>query len=146
MSEEPTGVFVRLPLSDEQRMTANEAPYKKDRKGSALEASILSIGTPVTGGDIPVITTLGTLRDPIPCVRQSDAQAQMAALEAEVVRLRAEIARDSERLDWLEGIVEAGFRVSPMGRGISGASFNHGYGDISAATLRSAIDAAREVE
>ncbi|MFT9361285.1 hypothetical protein [Acetobacter okinawensis] len=60
-------------------------------------------------------------------------------------RVRAEIARDSERLDWLEDIVDTGFRVSPIGRGISGASFNHGYGGISAATLRSAIDAAREV-
>lgn len=59
-------------------------------------------------------------------------------------RVRAEIGRDSVRLDWLEDIVETGFRVSPIGRGISGASFNHGYGDISAATLRSAIDVARE--
>lgn len=60
-------------------------------------------------------------------------------------RVRAEIGRDSERLDWLEDIVETGFRVSPVGRGATGASFNHGYGNVIAATLRSAIDAAREV-
>ena len=82
--------------------------------------------------------------------RPSDAYdlAMREILEAErrgEARVRAEIARDSERLDWLEGIVEAGFRVSPIGRGISGVSFNHGYGGISAATLRSALDAAREV-
>ncbi|MEZ7136873.1 hypothetical protein [Komagataeibacter sp. SM21] len=75
--------------------------------------------------------------------------AELHILEAErraEQRVRAEIARDSERLDWLEDIVDTGFRVSPIGRGISGASFNHGYGGISAATLRSAIDAAREAQ
>lgn len=74
--------------------------------------------------------------------------AQKHILEAErraEQRVRAEIGLDSERLDWLEDIVESGFRVSPVGKGFTGASFNHGYGGIIAATLRSAIDAAREV-
>lgn len=75
-------------------------------------------------------------------------EAERIILQAErraEQRVRAQIGRDSERLDWLEDIVESGFRVSPVGKGFTGASFNHGYGGIIAATLRSAIDAAREV-
>jgi hypothetical protein len=87
MSNKHTGVFVRLPLSEvAQELLVDAAAFGKP--DDSHDKAILAIGTPVTGGDIPVITTLGTLRDPIPCVRQSDAQAQMAALEAEVVRLR----------------------------------------------------------
>lgn len=84
MTQKPTGVFVRLPLSNEQ-LGKLLAPI------GTLNERMISIGAPVTGGDIPVITTLGTLRDPVPCVRQSDAQAHIAALEAEVVRLREAI-------------------------------------------------------
>lgn len=73
MTKEVKGMFVRLPLSDEQRMIANEAPYKKDRKGSALEASILSIGTPI-------------------------ADAQIAAREVEIVQLRDVLVKAADAL------------------------------------------------
>ncbi|QHC34125.1 hypothetical protein [Komagataeibacter xylinus] len=47
MKNEEQFVMVRLPLTDEQRMVAYGAPYKPGRKGSAMEASILAIGTPI---------------------------------------------------------------------------------------------------
>lgn len=85
--QKPTGVFVRLPLSNEQ-LGKLLAPI------GTLNERMISIGTPVTGGDIPVATYLvGVGWDRIPCVRQSDAQAQIAALEAEVVRLREALDR-----------------------------------------------------
>ena len=79
--QKPTGVFVRLPLSNEQ-IGKLLAPI------STLDGRLLSIGTPVQTRELTVVTTLGTLRDPIPCVRHSDAQAQIAARDAEIGRLR----------------------------------------------------------
>lgn len=84
MSDKPTGVFVRL-----HDGLLNETQIAKlcNPKRSMTE-SLLAIGTPVTGGDMPVITTLGTLRDPVPCVRQSDALAKLAEKDAEIARYR----------------------------------------------------------
>lgn len=132
MSDKPTGVFVRLPLSeDEAHVFHKESSHAWDEfNGSsnalACEAGLFAIGTPVTGGDIPVIGTIRIGENGNPfftspelhsvggdVVRQSDAQAalvaryhagwvagkrdahlsytrKIAALEAEVVRLREE--------------------------------------------------------
>ena len=94
MSEDIKGVFVQLPLSDERR----EVFVTEMDCGAEVEQAILAIGTPVTGGDIPVITTLGTLRDPVPCVLQSDAQAHIAAIEADVAQKDQRIAELEEEL------------------------------------------------
>lgn len=90
--QKPNGVFVRLPLSNEQ-LGKLLAPI------GTLNERMLAIGTPVTGGDIPVITTLpaGALPEPVPCIRQSDAQAKIAALEAEVVWLQEELGKSRKK-------------------------------------------------
>jgi hypothetical protein len=114
MSNKPAGVFVRLPLSAAQReqyLDVINSGEPLEAEASALEAGILAIGTPVTGGDIPIMAHIhsGDLRNFVsaashyklctvlskstssaytPLVRQSDAQAQITALEAEVVCLR----------------------------------------------------------
>ena len=109
MSDKPTGVFVRLPLSDEQRgKIVAEMMFAPLSVSDAFSKAALNIGTPVTGGDMEITgyipeqwcltkrdgTNASTFEDrqgrrhTIPLIRQSDAQAQIAALEAEVVRLR----------------------------------------------------------
>ena len=107
MSEKPTGVFVRLPLSATQReqyLDVINSGEPLEAEASALEAGILAIGTPVTGGNLqPIGKVAGHFSDGQPMVRilnhphlpyeteialYDDAQAQIAALEAEVVRLR----------------------------------------------------------
>lgn len=96
MSDKPTGVFVRLPLSDEMVDKAQVAYCSELTSGdkACLTNELLAIGTPVMASDIPVITNLlGPEWEIIPVVRQSDAQAQIAALEAEVVRLRHYLER-----------------------------------------------------
>lgn len=102
--QKPTGVFVRLPLSDEQIKAVDqiakeiaennaECEWRFARHHfSSCDDLVLKLGSAVQVDGIPVITTLGTLRDPVPCVRQSDAQANIAALEAEVVQLRNDLA------------------------------------------------------
>ncbi|MCG4254222.1 hypothetical protein K6W37_10025 [Acetobacter senegalensis] len=100
---QPTGVFVRLPLSDEQkRKVVAEMMFAATSVADAFEKAILAIGTPVTGGELKTMAHISrggdrislrrkTERD-IPLVRQSDAQAQIAALGAEVGRLQSHIA------------------------------------------------------
>jgi hypothetical protein len=94
--QKPTGVFVRLPLSNEQ-LGKLLAPI------GTLNERMISIGTPVTGGELQVVaydniasgylSRVEPVTPSINLVRQSDAQAQIAALEAEVVRLREENER-----------------------------------------------------
>lgn len=120
MTEKPTGVFVRLPLSEEDLATFNgkcriEYDVKQDIAHlGGVEGGILAIGTPITGGELEVAgwchpqqlsdlyidngspegerfvvmsrVQIGS-RD-IPLVRQSEAQAQIAARDAEITRLR----------------------------------------------------------
>lgn len=95
MSDKPTGVFVRLPLSEEQIVSISGwIPGSREELRNEVLPSIFSIiGTPVADGELAVVTTLGTLRDPIPLVRQSEAQAQIAARDAEIVRLREALDR-----------------------------------------------------
>lgn len=85
-----TGVFVRLPLCEERAITFHkESSHAWDEfNGSsnalACEAGLLAIGTPVTGGKLkPFLPNSAG-----PLVKLSDAQAAIAALEAEVGRLR----------------------------------------------------------
>ncbi|GAN72151.1 hypothetical protein ASY01nite_14380 [Acetobacter syzygii] len=97
MSDKPTGVFVRLPLDEAQIMKL----YNPKKSGNE---NLLAIGTPVTGGKLKIVgyapshleggwcaifrKKSDALKSSIPLVRQSDVQAHIAALEAEVVRLR----------------------------------------------------------
>ena len=109
-----TGVFVRLPLSEERVSNFRLAEaHADDSDMEEIITGLRVIGTPVTGGDIPVVAytsqyDIDRVRkgksgdiygsrqwegsdDPvfdIPLVRQSDHQAAIAALEAEVGRLR----------------------------------------------------------
>ena len=117
MSEDIKGVFVQLPLSDERR----EVFVTEMDCGAEVEQAILAIGTPVTGGDLyPVGYTsedaIGGLAtgvysfasifrdndaehyDTVPLVRQSDAQAQIAVLEADVAQKDQRIAELEEEL------------------------------------------------
>lgn len=95
--DKPTGVFVRLPLSEASReLLVDAAAFGKP--DDSHDKAILAIGTPVTGGELEVAAydncRSGYLSRAKPCtesiklVRQSDAQAQIAALEAEIGRLR----------------------------------------------------------
>lgn len=112
MSDKPTGVFVRLPLSGEAASTMRDHIMSQILTTDALEHTLHAIGTPMTGGKLKIVgyapshleggwcaifrKKSDALKSSIPLVRQSDAQAQIAALEAEVVRLREamEEARD----------------------------------------------------
>ncbi|GCD73939.1 hypothetical protein NBRC3299_0231 [Acetobacter pasteurianus NBRC 3299] len=53
MTDKPTGVFVRLPLSDAQVLELLDA-YTGDKKTTnpKMEDALLAIGTPVTGGEL----------------------------------------------------------------------------------------------
>lgn len=108
MTKEVKGVFVRLPLSEESE-DQFDTFYGM---GGSLEMAIVNLGAPVTGDDIPVVTTLGTLRDPVPCVRQSDAKALIAALEAEVVRLRETMKEIELGIDALSSEEDDGGRMT----------------------------------
>ncbi|GAN66867.1 hypothetical protein [Acetobacter orientalis] len=103
MTDKPTGVFVRLPLSDEQE----EQFDTFYGLGGGLEKAVSCLGTPVTGGELEVV---GYITDNRPfdtntlthwilykhrqhdreygVVLQSDALAQIAARDAEITRLR----------------------------------------------------------
>ena len=114
MTKEVKGVFVRLPLDEAQIMKL----YNPKKSGNE---NLLTIGTPVTGGDIPVAAytsqhDIDRVRKGksgdiygaknwegsdeevfnIPLIRQSDAQAQIAALEAEVRQLQNHLASTLE--------------------------------------------------
>lgn len=121
MSDKPTGVFVRLPLSEDEALLYLRESQRawdegKDSSGAiACESGLLAIGTPVTGGVLyPVGYTsedaIGGLAtgiyssasifrekdvehyDIVSLIRKSDAQAHIAALESEVVRKDQRIA------------------------------------------------------
>lgn len=103
MSDKPTGVFVRLPLSETDARKIRSAIDTPSYEPESLSAELLAIGTPVPGGDLEVVAydniASGHLSRVRPCgpninlVRQPDAQAKIMVLEAEVVRLREENER-----------------------------------------------------
>lgn len=121
--QKPTGVFVRLPLSDEQRakIVAEMIPPPIS-VSDAFEKVALNIGTPVTGGDLEVAAydniASGHLSRVRPCganielVRQSDAQAKIAALEAEVARLRETMEEIELGIDALSSEEDDGGRMT----------------------------------
>ncbi|MCP1216770.1 hypothetical protein NKW53_11910 [Acetobacter orientalis] len=108
MNEKPTGVFVRLPLDEAARELLVDASAFGKPDDSHAQA-ILSIGTPVTGSSlIPIGEVARHFSDGQPMLRilnhpnlpyqteislYSEAQAAIAALGAEVVRLREENER-----------------------------------------------------
>lgn len=54
MSKDVKGVFVRLPLSDDHVLTLlNAYTGDKETTNPNMEASLISIGTPVTDGELP---------------------------------------------------------------------------------------------
>lgn len=116
----PTGVFVRLPLSEDQK----QAMYDYVSGDVSMEEVFLAIGTPVTGDDVQVVgwchpeqladlhidndspdnerfvvmsrVRIGS-RD-VPLVRQSDHLAALASLQAEVGQLRAALLKSRDAL------------------------------------------------
>ncbi|WP_140385698.1 DUF4398 domain-containing protein, partial [Acetobacter senegalensis] len=113
MTDKPTGVFVRLPLSDEQVLRVLDS-YTGDREdtNAAMQKTILSIGTPVDSsvpimahipsGDLrnfvsegrnhKLVTVLSKSASPAytSLVRQSDHLAKLAERDAEIARLKAD--------------------------------------------------------
>ncbi|MCP1243275.1 hypothetical protein [Acetobacter lambici] len=127
MSEKPTGVFVRLPITDDQAQEmyraycAAYASSSLTTRGTATQAALLAIGMPVRGAELEVVgwglypaggsnlsifTNSGRAvkwanhfgRTLYPIVRQSDAQAQIAARDAEIVRLRDALVKSHAAL------------------------------------------------
>lgn len=110
MSDKPTGVFVRLPLSNEQ-LGKLLAPI------GTLNERMISIGTPVSGGELTRTGTIAWFEkdrepslssycpalfkagDSVPVTSLPIAQAQIAALEAEVARLRGILSEIAESDD-----------------------------------------------
>ncbi|MFT9070305.1 MAG: hypothetical protein ABF446_08410 [Acetobacter orientalis] len=92
--QKPTGVFVRLPLSNEQlgKLLAPIGP---------LNERLLAIGTPVAGGELEVVCYSHEIGNTGSLVRQSDAIAKLAEKDAEIVRLREGLTliAESENID-----------------------------------------------
>lgn len=104
---QPTGVFVRLPLSENAAET-----LAWDADCGNAEDALLAIGTPVTGGELEVVgyipehpcltkrdgTNASTFEDrenkrhTVPLVSQSDALAKLAQKDAEIARLNEELS------------------------------------------------------
>lgn len=124
--QKPTGVFVPLhegELTDCQKRHFEQGKYGEHPNSvrtGGITGGLLAIGTPVTGGDLEVVgwglysasssnltifTNSGRAvkwanhfgRTLYPVVRQSEAQAQIAARDAEIVRLQEALvaARDA---------------------------------------------------
>ena len=118
MSEDIKGVFVRLPLSEEQvESVLNSYTGDKESTNICMQKTILDLGTPVTGKALDcaviieqddkrympeVVSYQPHLVKPkqlLTLARQSDAQAHIAAIEAEAVRLRGVLTEIAESDD-----------------------------------------------
>ncbi|GAA3684652.1 GIL1 family protein [Acetobacter lovaniensis] len=119
MTQKPTGVFVQFPLTEAQVSACSDARAKawieqgKPTTTSTFEAALLAIGTSVHGEKLEVCATIEReneryvpevisfrpdivlVGEKTRLVRQSEAKAQIAARDAEIMRLR-------EALDALE--------------------------------------------
>ncbi|MCE2563344.1 hypothetical protein [Komagataeibacter sp. FNDCF1] len=108
-------------LTDEQRMVAYGAPYQPDRNGSAIEATIAAIGTPIQPcADVETVgygreASFSDLKNPachgvsihkewdggIPLVRRTDMEAQVARVkaekDAEIARLKGALSEIASR-------------------------------------------------
>lgn len=121
VTKEVKGVFVRLPLSEvAEELLVDAAAFGKP--DDSHDKALLTIGTPVTGGVLKTMAHISrggdrislrrkTERD-IPLVRQSDAQAKIAALEAEVVRLRETMKEIELGIDALSSEEDDGGRMT----------------------------------
>ncbi|BCZ76014.1 hypothetical protein [Komagataeibacter phage phiKX1] len=126
--------LVRLPLTDEQCMLANEAPHKPGFQGTRLEASICAVATPIQPcADVETVgygreTSFAELKERgchavsihkawdggIPLVRRTDMEAQVARVAAEK---DAEIARLKDMLSLFveyEKLMDDGEDVAAM--------------------------------
>lgn len=133
--QKPTGVFVRLPVTDDQAQEmyraycAAYASSSLTTRGTATQAALLAIGTPVQADGLKTFlraivsgkSLVGMLEpdsrrempdvfEDIPLVRQFEAQAQIAARDAEIVRLREIPALFSE----YEKLMDSGEDVASM--------------------------------
>ncbi|MFT9360708.1 hypothetical protein [Acetobacter okinawensis] len=108
--QKPTGVFVRLPLSGEQEHDLFVAATTPVHTKTLLEGCLIAIGTPVTGGELEDIDIVDAAygNSDAKYVRQSDAQAQIAARDAEIVRLR----------DALNNLVKSSKKVNARGASV----------------------------
>ncbi|MFP2873709.1 hypothetical protein ACLEIY_15945 [Acetobacter tropicalis] len=111
-----TGVFVHLPLSDEDCMTIRKHITSKCLTNDGIVNGLLAIGTPVTGGELYPIgyineDAIGGLatgvyqsasifrdedverHDTVALTRQSDTLAKLAEKDAEIARYREVISR-----------------------------------------------------
>ncbi|WP_086653070.1 hypothetical protein [Acetobacter malorum] len=124
-SQTPTGVFVRLPLSEDRaHVFLKESSHTWDEYNGAsdalaCEAGLIAIGTPVAGGEFYPVgyiaeEAIGGLaagiyqsasifrdedkehHDIVALVRLEYAQSALAAAQAEIVRLRAENEREDK--------------------------------------------------
>lgn len=93
-SKTPTGVFVRLPLSEEERdLLVDASAYGKP--DDSHDTALLSIGTPVEVEALkPFLPNSAG-----PLVRLVDAQAAPAAAQAEIVRLREHLTSCTANLE-----------------------------------------------
>ncbi|MCI1244183.1 MAG: hypothetical protein LKI99_05985 [Acetobacter fabarum] len=110
MTQKPTGVFVRFPLTEAQVSAYSDARAKawveqgKPTTTSTFEAALLAIGAHVHGEGIPVVGTIHIGENGKPfftapelystggdVVLHSEAQAQIAARDAEIVQKDAKI-------------------------------------------------------
>ncbi|MFS8366814.1 hypothetical protein ACJRO0_04870 [Acetobacter oryzifermentans] len=93
--QKPTGVFIRLPLSDEQHDTL----YHTIRS-SGDEVALIAIGTQVACSELEVFdicdAAYGASNEKY--VRQSDHQAALAQRDAEIARLRGIINTLSSKI------------------------------------------------
>lgn len=93
MTKNSKTLLITLPLSETDLAKYVEAmggdePLLCDRV--AIENALMAVGVPAHDS-APVATTLGTLREPVPCVRQSDHLAKLAERDAEIVRLKRDM-------------------------------------------------------
>lgn len=126
IDQKATGVFVRLPLSDEHRELMVDAAAL-GQPDDSHDKAILTIGTPVTDGELEVVgyapgedlplygddgiddtcfTEISLHRqadNDIPLIRQSDALAKLAEKDAEIARLRDGLARIEKQADEYPG-------------------------------------------
>lgn len=114
--QKPTGVFVRLPITDEQAhemYKAYCAAYARSSlttRGTATQAALLAIGTPVQDRELPRIGTIAwfekdrepslasycpalfKIGDSVPVTSLPDAIGQIAARDAKIARLNEELS------------------------------------------------------
>lgn len=112
MTDKPTGVFVRLPLSGDSVSILRQHIPSKSVTNDELINAIRAIGTPVQGGELEAVGSVAEDKLPgfldktycsltlypadtleVNVVRQSEAQTEIAARDAEIVRLQEHLSK-----------------------------------------------------